>query len=79
MNFKEWLVVEKKYTMKSANDASSRVKRVIGLTGNNKISFNTINILEKNTDFKKLSPTVKSQLRIAVRLYLVWQENVYIK
>ncbi len=69
-HFNEWLKSNKGMELRSARDVQSRIKRVQGLMQRNQIDENTLTILEDNEGFRKLSITVKSQLRRSVRLYL---------
>lgn len=65
MDFKEWIIKEKGYGEKSAGDVVSRLKRAQGFCG--KEDF-TMEELDKNEDFSKLSVSVRSQIRSAVRI-----------
>lgn len=71
--FKEWMINEKGYSWKSAHDVMSRQKRVRNILNIQRFNTRTIDALEKNTTFKKLSISVKSQLRNSVRLSLEFE------
>ncbi len=68
--FVDWLKTTKSFTAKSAQDASSRLKRVQKLINSEKIEADILEKLENNTEFKTLSMYVKSQLRRTTKLYL---------
>ena len=73
--FKEWLIEEKGIKKKVASDYMSRLNRVQRLTGSNSISLATLNELEQNEEFKKLSRSVKSELRVTIRRYVEYLAN----
>lgn len=68
-NFQQWLIEVKNYKGKSAMDVISRINRMKGFMKlPEKIDDNFILSLNKNTEFAKLSISVRSQLRRALRL-----------
>lgn len=67
--FSEWLVETKCLTERSSRDVVSRLKRVLALINKSEITEDTLNMLEKNSEFQLLTMSVKSQLRRSVRLY----------
>ncbi len=71
--FEEWMINKKGYSWKSAHDVISRQKRVRNILNIQKFNNRTIDTLEKNASFKKLSMSVKSQLRNSVRLALEFE------
>lgn len=76
MEFREWLIKEKKYSVRASRDVQSRLKRALLLSGEKEITLEIIAKIEANTEFKRLSMSVKSQIRRAVKLY---QEYLSIK
>lgn len=68
MNFVDWICEKKEYSKRSAMDVESRLRRVKDIVGE-RINNKTLENLEKNEDFTKLSVSVKSQMRKAIRLY----------
>lgn len=73
--FREWLENTKNYTKRSAGDVVSRLKRIQTLLNQNNIDNNTISNLECNTTFESFNRNIKSQLRIACRLYLEYNKK----
>ena len=65
MELKEWIIKEKGYGERSARDVLSRLRRAQTLCGKENFSMEE---LEKNKEFSKLSVSVKSQIRSAVRI-----------
>lgn len=69
--FKEWLMQNKKMKPRSARDVLSRVKRVssyVNVTMDVDDS-DLVNLLEKNSEFSRLSKFVRPQMRRALVLY----------
>ncbi len=73
MDFKEWLIKEKNYTERSASDVVSRNQRVKKILNIKEITSYTEKKLENEEDFRKLSCSVKSQLRISIRTLLEYK------
>ena len=69
MEFNEWLVQNKDFSVKGSHDAASRIKRVCTILGTSSIPADALLKLEQNSDFKALSICVKSQLRRSTKLY----------
>lgn len=69
-DFKKWQEEYKQITHKVAMDNSSRVKRALDMLDTDNITQSCLANLEMNDRFKNLSPSVKSQIRKAVRLYI---------
>ncbi|PIE75408.1 MAG: DNA (cytosine-5-)-methyltransferase [Deltaproteobacteria bacterium] len=70
-SFKNWLIENKKLTPRSAKDVLSRLKRVSKYV-NVKMEvddLDLINLLEKNSEFSRLSRYVRPQMRRALVLY----------
>ena len=66
--FSEWLKVNTKYSDNVITDTISRMKRADSiLTWNSETTY--LFFLEQAEDFKKLSVSVRSQIRKAVKLY----------
>lgn len=76
MEFREWLMKEKQYSDRASRDVQSRLKRAISLSGEKDITSETLEKIESNTDFKRLSMSVKSQIRRAVKFH---QEYISLK
>lgn len=73
-NFKIWLNENKNYTDKTVSNIVSRFKRTSLLKEwTNSVKY--VNELEKEEEFIKLSPMVKSQLKSSVRLYSEFYSN----
>lgn len=69
LSFQQWLIDVKSYKSKSASDVVSRINRVKSFIRLPElIDDNVISSLDENQDFKKLSNSVRSQLRRALRL-----------
>lgn len=72
MNFAEfydWLINEKKISIRSAKDVLSRCRRICSFLSISEFDANTINDLNENKLFIAQSMFVKSQLRRAVSLW----------
>ena len=78
MEFIKWLQKEKNYKEKSAYDVASRLKRVKQILGTTKIPMDALEKIEKNDNFLKLTVSVKSQLRISLRLYNEYKNSKWI-
>jgi len=77
VEFGKWLITEKNYTERSSFDVKSRLKRAYSFCcsdAKDKSIDIQINLLESNEDYKKLSVSVKSQLKRALTLYNVFSE-----
>ncbi len=74
MEFTEWLQKEKKYKEKTSHDVVSRLKRVKLFLGAADEPLVALNRIENNKDFKRLTHSVRSQLRKALRLYDEYQK-----
>lgn len=73
MEFSEWLEDVRGFSHKVSHDIVSRLRRVLQIVGKNKISKDTITVLETKGEFNSLSMCVKSQLRRSIRLYMEYQ------
>lgn len=71
----EWLMNEKKMSIRSAKDVISRCSRVYRMLNIDSIDSDTLEKLQKNEEFKTNSMFIKSQLKRAVALYLEF-ENI---
>jgi DNA (cytosine-5)-methyltransferase 1 len=69
--FYGWLLKEKKYKENSAHDVLSRIRRVAVLIHlkENMTEDNLLATLSKQRSFQNLTPSVRSQLKRAVRLF----------
>ena len=65
----QWLQTEKGLSNRSAHDVMSRLKRVLSLTNQSKVTNKTLALLDEVEEFNACSSFVKSQLRRSVRLY----------
>ena len=72
--FQEWLQNEKGMSLRSARDVISRIKRVLLLSGAEKITSETVEMLNQNETFQDCSMFIKSQLRRSVVLYNEFQK-----
>ena len=75
MDFEKWLINKKNYSIRSARDVTSRIKRAKSILGIENIHNNTESDLNNSKDFSCLSCSVKSQIRIAIRLYLEYKKG----
>ena len=75
IEFRKWLISNTDYTDEAINDVVSRMKRADRmLEWDYKETY--IFYLEKNDDFMKMSVSVKSQLRRAVKYYIdFWRSS----
>lgn len=68
MDFREWLIKEKKYSERSSKDVLSRLRRVNTLANEDVIDNTTLDKLINLEEFKVLSVSIRSQLKRAIRL-----------
>lgn len=68
--FLEWLLTEKKLSLRAAKDVVSRCKRICNMLNISEIEFSTIESLNLNKDFLEKSMFIKSQLRRACTLWI---------
>lgn len=73
MEFKEWLINVKEYSNRSVQDVVSRIKRVKNILNIETIDNETEEKLNNTKEFLNLSCSVKSQMRIAIRIYLEYK------
>lgn len=66
--FSEWLRAEKGYSDRSISDVFSRLNRAAAILPNHKIDQYYIVDLGEQEQYQKLSPSVRSQIRKAIRL-----------
>lgn len=76
MEFREWLIKEKKYSEKASRDVQSRIKRALMFASESEISGETLNKVETNAEFQRLSMSVKSQIRRAIKFYQEYNEII---
>lgn len=67
--FYDWLISDKKMSVRSAKDVLSRCKRICIFLSIDKFGDNTVEELNSNESFQKQSMFIKSQLRRAVSLW----------
>jgi DNA (cytosine-5)-methyltransferase 1 len=75
--FSNWLKKNKRFTVASANDVVSRLRRVDSICDiewDKALDSNLFTLSQKN-EFKKLTPSVKSQLRRSVKLYYEFSDS----
>jgi hypothetical protein len=75
--FSDWLKQKKDLGQKSAYDVVShlnRVKKLVGLPKRSNAA-KSIETLNSNRQFRGLTRTVKSQLRRAIRLYYMYEQQ----
>lgn len=68
-NFLIWLQENKNMSNRSARDVISRLKRAMLIINTYKVTNNSLELLNSNSEFKNLSMSVKSQLRRSITLY----------
>lgn len=68
-NFLIWLQENKNMSNRSARDVVSRLKRAMLIINTYKVTNNSLESLNSNSEFKNLSMSVKSQLRRSITLY----------
>lgn len=76
--FRLWLQNDQKYTKRTASNVISRIKRVSHIINIKKEMQNeeeSIRILNKSSWFKLLTPSVKSQIRKAIKLKFVFDNR----
>ncbi len=76
-SFRNWLIVNKGLSSKSAKDVISRLKRASLYTDfSSKANVNQIIFyMDNNLEFKKITLTVKSQMRRAIRLLFEFKKT----
>ncbi len=67
--FYDWLINEKKISVRSAKDVLSRCRRICSFLSISEFDANTTNDLNENKSFIAQSTFIKSQLRRAVSLW----------
>ena len=73
--YSKWLIESKNLGAKSAHDYASRLRRAAQLLDCEEFNFDSLDRLNTIEEFTRLSMSVKSQIRRAVRLYLEFQER----
>lgn len=73
--FNQWLIDNKKMSVRSAHDVISRLRRVTKILGTKEISIDDSANLAANNEFLLCSLFIKSQLKRAITLYLEYSEN----
>lgn len=69
-DFKKWLISKKNFGAKSATDSVSRLKRGQAILGNAEVNSKSVDEVKDREEFEKLSVSVKSQIRRAIKLYI---------
>lgn len=72
----EWLMTEKKMSIRSAKDVLSRCGRVYRMLGVDTLDNDTIESLQQNDEFKSSSMFIKSQLKRTVTLCLEFMNSL---
>lgn len=78
IEFREWLTSNTKYSDAAINDVVSRMKRADRMMPWNS-SETYLYFLEKNEDFSKMSVSVKSQIRKAVKYYIEFNASTSVE
>lgn len=76
MDFKEWLITEKKYSERSSKDVLSRLRRVNALLKEDIIDNATLDKLINLEEFKSLSVSIRSQLKRAIKLNIEYTDVI---
>lgn len=72
----EWLMTEKKMSIRSAKDVLSRCGRIYRMLDIDSIDSDTLENLQNNEDFRASSMFIKSQLKRAVTLCLEFMNSL---
>lgn len=75
IEFKKWLSTNTKYSDAAINDVVSRMNRadrIMSWDSNETYLY----YLEKNEEFSKMSVSVKSQIRKAVKYYIAFYKEI---
>ena len=72
----EWLMTEKKMTIRSATDVLSRCGRIYRMLDIVAIDDGTMDTLQNNEEFKASSMFIKSQLKRTVTLCLEFMNSL---
>lgn len=75
-NFLIWLQENKNMSNRSARDVVSRLKRAMLIINTYKVTNNSLESLNSNSEFKNLSMSVKSQLRRSITLYSEFHNKI---
>lgn len=73
--FKKWLALNTKYSDAAINDVVSRMNRADRIMPWDS-SETYLYYLEKNEEFSKMSVSVKSQIRKAVKYYIAFNVSI---
>jgi hypothetical protein len=74
--FKQWLKDRTTLSERAISDTASRANRGLQFLGKSNAGLESqLNALESCTEFTKLSMSVKSQIRKALRLYSEFSQN----
>lgn len=73
--FFDWLVNEKRMSERSARDVISRSRRALVIVKQKEINSDTMKLLTVSTEFANCSMSIKSQLKRAVTLYMIFTAN----
>lgn len=69
ISFEKWLEKNKKMSEKSAHDVISRLNRVLRMTGEEKVTDQTLNKIAQNEEFGKASTFIRCQLKRSIHLF----------
>ena len=72
----EWLMTEKKMTIRSAKDVLSRCGRIYRMLDIGSIDRDTMETLQNNEEFRASSMFIKSQLKRTVTLCLEFMNSL---
>ena len=73
--FIKWLEETKGFTHKSAQDSSSRLRRIIQVSRKSNVNRINSSDFENKEEFKNMSVSVRSQLRRTYNLYQEFSAN----
>ncbi len=72
----EWLMTEKKMSIRSAKDVISRCGRIYRMLDIGSIDGDTMDTLQNNEEFRASSMFIKSQLKRTVTLCLEFMNSI---
>ena len=72
----EWLMTEKKMSIRSAKDVISRCGRIYRMLDFGSIDGDTMDTLQNNEEFRASSMFIKSQLKRTVTLCLEFMNSI---
>lgn len=73
--FTEWLINDRKMSVRSAKDVTSRLKRCLKLTNQDVVDDKTESVLSSSSEFGALTSFVKAQLKRSITLYMEFSKK----